>query len=165
MIQGGCDQSLGHVRLRMWALEKVSSALWSHFKAVGYHMLWKAELDKPGISPVPSNLWWSPTMSLIPSLAPNWFFDSCKVPGYSFVVILFLSNSFIGIYFVYHMIHAARMSGAAVQERDIHSCWTVALKVYISEEFWVPFSHHSSSPHLSLRSSTTELPITESSGK
>lgn len=63
------------------------------------------------------------------------------------------------------MIHAARMSGAAVQERDICSCWAVALKVYISEEFWVPFSHHSSNPHLSLRSSTTELPITESSGK
>lgn len=34
------------------------------------------------------------------------------MPGYWFVVILFLPNNFIGIHFVYYMIHAARMSGA-----------------------------------------------------
>lgn len=111
MVQGGCDQSLGHVRLRMWALEKVSSACGLTLKLLGTTCYERRSWTSLGISPVPSSLWWSPTISHIPSLDQNWYFDFCEVPGYWFVVILFLPNSFIGIYFVYHMIHTARMSG------------------------------------------------------
>lgn len=71
---------------------------------------------------MPSNLWWSPIASLIPPLSPNWPFDSLPVPGHWFVVILFLHNSFIGIYFTYHMIHPARMYMSVVQLNDICSC-------------------------------------------